>query len=309
MEKLQPLVYILLGTLNGEKFIIEQLESIYNQDYSNWRLFISDDGSTDQTIKIISNYQKKWGQHKLQYIQGPKRGFAINFLSMACNANIKADYFAFCDQDDIWLPQKLSVAVKELIKLNANSVAMYCGRTKYVDSNKNFLGFSSRFIHPKTFRNALVQSVGGGNTMVFSYQLKIILESIGIHEISSHDWWVYQIVTGVGGDVIYDLIPYVEYRQHNKALIGENRSINAKADRFLALFLGQFKVSIQKNLIILMKYKSILTTENMQTLELFNKIRNSKLKDRVRLLSICGIYRQTWQGTLSLFIAAIFKKI
>jgi len=309
MRKEKPLIYILLGTLNGDKFLVEQLESIYNQNYQNWRLLISDDGSTDKTTKIITNYQKIWGQQKLQFIQGPKEGFAKNFLSMACNSNIKADYYAFCDQDDIWLPEKLSIAVENLNKLPTNSVAMYCGRTKYVDSHKNFLGFSARFIHPKTFRNALVQSVGGGNTMVFTNQLKLIIESIGVHDISSHDWWVYQIVTGVGGDVIYDLNPYVEYRQHAHALIGENRSINAKTDRFFALFSGEFKLAIQKNLIILMKYKNLFTKENMQTLELFCKLRNSKLKDRIRLLNICGLYRQTWQGTLSLFIAALFGKI
>ena len=105
MNSSQPSVAILMATFNGEKFLAEQLDSLQIQTISNWRLYVSDDGSSDGTMDIIKRYQVLWGADKLQYRPGPQKGFAQNFLSLACDPDIKADYYAFCDQDDVWLPE------------------------------------------------------------------------------------------------------------------------------------------------------------------------------------------------------------
>lgn len=111
-----PSVAILMGTFNGEKYLAEQLDFLEAQTVTNWRLYVSDDGSTDATLDIIHRYQSKWGTDKIQYRLGPQKGFAQNFLSLACDTSIKADYYAFCDQDDVWLPEKLRVV--DLSKLS-----------------------------------------------------------------------------------------------------------------------------------------------------------------------------------------------
>ena len=103
----QASVAILLATFNGEKFLAEQLDSLQAQSVKNWRLYVSDDGSTDSTVDIIKRYQEAWGSDKLHYRLGPQKGFAQNFLGLACDPEIKADFYAFCDQDDFWLPKKL----------------------------------------------------------------------------------------------------------------------------------------------------------------------------------------------------------
>ena len=100
-------VAILLGTYNGERFLEAQLDSLESQTARHWKLYVSDDGSTDATLDIIQRYQSKWSADKIQYQLGPQKGFAQNFLSLACDPDIKADYFAFCDQDDVWLPEKI----------------------------------------------------------------------------------------------------------------------------------------------------------------------------------------------------------
>ena len=110
-KKNTPHICILMSTYNGEKFINEQLQSIENQTHKNWRVVISDDGSSDNTIAIAKQFQEKWGNNRLEIRTGPQQGFCLNFLSMACDTNIKADLYAFSDQDDVWMKEKLERAI------------------------------------------------------------------------------------------------------------------------------------------------------------------------------------------------------
>ena len=85
------LVAILMGTMNGARFLPEQLDSLAAQAHQNWFLIASDDGSTDDTLRILQAYQAKWPTGKLIIREGSKQGFCANFLSIACDPSIKAD--------------------------------------------------------------------------------------------------------------------------------------------------------------------------------------------------------------------------
>ena len=305
-----PSVVILMATLNGEAFLDQQLDSIELQDFKNWRLIVSDDGSTDQTLEILSSRQAKWGESKLEIRVGRQKGFATNFLSLAIDPTIQADYFAFCDQDDYWLPEKLSKAIEHL----ANGVIhgkpnLYCGRTIYTDASLKKIGMSPLFVHPKSFRNAIIQSIAGGNTMVFDTNFKKLLETIGLVEIVSHDWWLYQLATGTAGRVVYDPVPTILYRQHHKNLVGENGGIWSKIKRLTMLLDGRFKNWNDINTVALLKNKDHLDHINAEILALFIRMRTARLKDRLRLMEVCGLYRQSWHGTISLIFAALLKKL
>ena len=305
-----PRVAVLMGTLNGEGYLEQQLDSLGHQDFLNWRLIVSDDGSTDKTLKILRERQKKWGPSKLEIRSGPAQGFATNFLSLAIDASIDADYYAFCDQDDYWLPNKISKAVKILSTLTkVTGPKLYCGRAQYVDRTLEKLGMSPLFVHPLSFRNALIQSIAGGNTMTFDTNCKKLIEKTGLLEIVSHDWWLYQLVTGASGHVIYDPIPTILYRQHANNAIGENRSLRGKLKRLSRLLNGSFSGWNDVNIAALVKSKEYLHHEAVVILELFVQLRNARIKDRLRLVQVCGLYRQTWKGTLSLMMAAVFKKL
>jgi glycosyltransferase involved in cell wall biosynthesis len=200
-----PAIFILMGTYNGEAFLAEQLLSIENQSHKNWRLVISDDGSSDATLTIAREFQKKWGSDRLAIREGPIQGFCTNFLSMACDPTIKADYYAFSDQDDVWNNDKLSKALRYFTAENhLETPRLYCGRVQLADKNLVLLGLSPLFEMPRSFRNALVQSIAGGNTMVFNQSAKELLEKAGLQHVVSHDWWLYQIIKGAGGVVYYD---------------------------------------------------------------------------------------------------------
>lgn len=305
-----PLVAILLCTYKGARFLAEQLDSLEGQTHQNWIVIASDDGSTDQTLEILRQYQAKWPAGKLTIRSGPQKGFCQNFLYLACDPEIKADYYAFCDQDDVWLPSKLEVAFKNIVANQSVDVPyLYCGRTDYVNENLKKIGCSPLFAFPRAFRNALIQSIAGGNTMVFNQSGKNVLEKVGVVKHPSHDWWLYQLFTGVGGMVFYDPNSQVLYRQHKNALVGGNNSFMATAERISMVFHGEFRRWSEQNIAILCAVKPLLTHGSQETLELFKKLRDAKLRDRFRLMEVAGLYRQTWRGTISLLLAAIFKKI
>ena len=303
-------VCILMGTYNGEAFLADQLLSIENESHTNWRLIISDDGSTDSTLTIAKSFQDKWGSDRLEIRAGPQQGFCTNFLSLACDPTIQADFYAFSDQDDVWMVDKLARALAYFDTVNNEDLPrVYGSRTQLVDEHLTPIGYSPLFALPRSFRNALVQSIAGGNTMVFNQRAKMVLEKTGLQQVVSHDWWLYQLIKGVGGVVFYDPQPSLLYRQHNGALVGHNCGFKAKLDRIFYVFNGRFKAWNTLNYQALIAVRHVLTIDNQVILESFNRLRGARFKDRVRLLEVCGLYRQTWQGTLSLWLATLINKI
>ena len=180
---------ILLGSFNGELFIQEQLNSIISQTHTDWKIIVSDDGSQDATCALVQSVAESLGYGRMVLRQGPGKGFVQNFLSMACDPKLRAKFYAFADQDDVWLPQKLERALSILDCPELKETpALYCGRTTYVNTELKVTGQSPYFKKTPHFKNALVQSLAGGNTMVFNDPLKKILEHIGTVDVVSHDW-------------------------------------------------------------------------------------------------------------------------
>jgi glycosyltransferase involved in cell wall biosynthesis len=302
-------VCILMTSFNGEKFICEQLESVFSQTFENWQLFISDDGSTDKTIEIILEYQKKWGK-KIHLRNGPQKGFAENFLSMACDKNLIADFYAFCDQDDVWLPQKLEVAINQISNscLN-NEPYLYCGRTLSVDAQLKAIGQSAFFKQPPSFNNALVQSIAGGNTMVFNRASKLVIETVGVVPTPSHDWWLYLLISGVGGKVFYDPTPWVLYRQHENSIVGENNSFFNKFKRLIKLLNGRFKTWTDANIKCMQMSENVFTYSANESLNILIHLRQLSLLNKITNMKSFRFYRQSSFQNLILKIAFLMNKI
>jgi glycosyltransferase involved in cell wall biosynthesis len=298
-----------MTSYNGEKFIRQQLESIFSQTFKNWQLIISDDGSTDKTIEIVFEYQKIWGE-KIQLRNGPQKGFAENFLSMACDRNLIADFYAFCDQDDVWLPQKLEIAIKQIRNACLNNEPfLYCGRTVSVDEKLKTTGQSTLFKKPPSFDNALVQSIAGGNTMVFNRACKLVIQTVGVVPTPSHDWWLYLLISGVGGKVFYDPKPLVLYRQHENSIFGENKSFFNRFKRLFILFDGRFKVWIDTNIKCLQMAENTLTYRADESLNILLNISQLSLSRKIINLKYFRFYRQSSLQNLILKIALLMNKI
>lgn len=302
-------VAILLCTYDGQQYLAEQLDSIEGQTYPQWDIWASDDGSVDNTRDLLEIYQNKWGGHL--FIQtGPKKGFAANFLSLIINPTISADYYAYSDQDDIWEADKLSRALTWLETISPHIPAMYCSRTKYINQDGVELGLSTNFSGPLGFRNALAQSIAGGNTMVFNQAARDLVAKTPIHEdVVSHDWWTYLLVTGNGGHVYFDQYPTVRYRQHGNNIAGQNITFGARMARVKALFAGRYTAWNNTNIRALNQVRHVLTEENRNVLDMFAYARKRTLIPR--LLGVCrsGVYRQPVLGNFSFFVAAILNKL
>lgn len=303
-------VAVLLCTYNGEKYLSEQLDSIANQTYKNWTIYVSDDGSNDKTLQILERYRVKIGNHRLHIFEGPKEGFAKNFLSLIKRKEIEAAYFAFSDQDDIWLKNKLERSIMQIKSFPSNTPTLYCSRTLLFSDYKKTSIKSPLFKLPPSFENSLVQSLAGGNTMMINNRSRELLKKIDDnYKIISHDWIAYLIVSGCGGIVIYDPEPTLLYRQHEANLIGGNMKFKDRLIRLQNVFKGSFTEWNHYNLLIINSLKNQLTEKNRLTLKHFEEARHSNLLKRVSLIKSSGVYRQTVAGNISLLIATILKKI
>ncbi|XBS69868.1 glycosyltransferase family 2 protein [Acerihabitans sp. KWT182] len=308
-KKIALKVAILMGTYNAQEFLESQLNSIAAQSFNEWTVWISDDGSRDNSLAIITEFQNKWGAERVVLLQGPQKGFAENFMSLVCNPAIRADYYAYADQDDIWETNKLVRALALLNGKGDQLPVMYCSRTRLIDEHDRELGLSPLFTKQPSFANALMQSLGGGNTMVFNHAARQLLLEAGRVSIISHDWWTYLVVTGCGGSVIYDAYPSVRYRQHSNNLVGTNKGWSNHMIRLRRLWRGEFKKWIDCNILALQQIKRKLNRENAQRLHCFTMARKIWLLPRLVILKQSGIYRQTLLGNLGLLIAALFRKV
>lgn len=303
-------VAILLTTYNGEKYLREQLDSISRQTHRNWKLYVSDDGSTDATLDILAQFQAKHGADRVRLLHGPRKGFAQNFLSLVRNPSIQADYFAFCDQDDVWFENKLERSLVRLQALGECVPAVYCSRTRLVDEKGRIIGYSPRFKRAPSFRNALVQSLAGANTMLLNQPARALLARIpATAPVVSHDWLCYLVVSGSSGEVIYDAKPSLDYRQHGGNLIGSNSSWRDRLVRIRRMFSGTFRQWNQDNLFTLRQCADSLDERSRQTIVLFERARQASLLRRFCLLRKAGVYRQTALGTVGLILAASIGRL
>ncbi len=302
-------VAILLAVKDGALFLPEQLESYVQQTHTDWSLHVSDDGSNDKTVEIVQDFARRVS-NLVTLRSGPCAGPNSNFFSLIRDASIEADYFAFSDQDDVWCPDKLERALDLVPTAPGDLPALYGARTELIDREGRHSGFSMEFKKPPSFRNALVQSIAGGNTMVFNRAARELLKRVTDGNVVIHDWVTYIVVSAVGGTIFYDRKPSVRYRQHADNLVGANLSFRARARRVKMLLEGQWQEWNSIHLKELERLLPDITDENRKVLKSFVQMREADgLVERCWHLRKSGVYRQTLLGELGLLFAAIFRKV
>lgn len=303
-------VAILLATYNGERFLGEQLESFQRQHHTNWCVWASDDGSADSTPNILKEWGAKVGIERLHVLRGPSQGSSKNFLSMVHNTGIRADYYAYSDQDDVWEDDKLTRAVEWLSAQPSNEPALYCTRTRLVDEAGRELGVSELFSRPPSFANALMQNITGGNTMVFNDAARqLLLEVPATQPLVIHDWWTYIVVSAVGGAICFDPYPSVRYRQHGANLIGMSVEGPSWSSRIRKLFTQEFRRNGDLNVAALTYLRPKFSPEAERIFSLYAEARQRWLVPRVLGVRRAGLYRLTRMGDLGLLAAVVMNKL
>ncbi|MGE3771129.1 MAG: glycosyltransferase family 2 protein [Bdellovibrionales bacterium] len=304
----QPRVAILLATYNSARFLPEQLESIRRQTHGNWVLLVSDDGSTDGTHALLDQFRITCG-HEVIVQSGPRKGFFPNFQALVLSDKVVADYYAFCDHDDIWHDDKIANAISMMRDVPSSTPALYGARTLLVNGDNMPVGHSTLFRRQPSFQNALVQNIAGGNTMLFNHAARDIWLRTGAVDVPAHDWWMYQIVSAAGGVVRYDPRPCLRYRQHGANEIGDNQSLRGMWIRIQQGLQGKFREWNNKNIAALERLSFCITPVNLTIFTTFKDSRRKPPLKRLKMLRQAGVYRQTLVGNIFVFGAALLGKL
>jgi glycosyltransferase involved in cell wall biosynthesis len=208
-------VHILLSTYNGENYLQELLDSLERQNWPDLEIHIRDDGSSDKSAGIIRTFcsESRFATH---FSQGSNIGVNSSFMTLLRDAGGDHALYAFCDQDDIWLPDKIRRAVEHIESTQQPASTLYCSRLEYVDNNLGHLGYSAI---PRTigFSNAVVENIATGCSVVFGERIRTLMLQARPEDMMMHDWWAY-LVASAFGHVVYDDQPVIRYRQHADAV-------------------------------------------------------------------------------------------
>lgn len=213
-------VAVLMSSYNGENYIFQQINSILNQHNVNIKIYIRDDGSTDDTLKILERFKDN-----VTVFRDENIGLKKSFGSLIWNENIKADFYAFSDQDDVWDADKLFTAITALSEING--VGMYASNQRVVDNNLNFIkplyGYENEDLpYPeyKNFKDCFLHCNYFGNTIVLNENaMRVIRNYRPSNMIVQHDTWV-SIIVYMFGTIVFDSTMHSSYRQHSKNVVG-----------------------------------------------------------------------------------------
>jgi rhamnosyltransferase len=313
-----PGINILLACYNGEKFIGEQIESILNQTYKNWLLYIRDDNSTDNTEKIIREYERE--NSRIHFVRDEKGnlGSCQNFSLLINAVKNENKYVMFCDQDDVWLPNKIENTIKAMLDLESRNgencpLLVYTNFT-YVDQLlkpiKAKMKFNATKISNLSFSHILAQNPIYGCTMMINKRLVELVGTIPI-EAENHDYWIALVASAFGKILRLDK-RLIFYRQHSN-----NISTNFDNSSFLKRFkriviqkknFQDFRAKLKMSLAFKKLY--YLQLSNSQKVVIDDFIAFSKNKSLLLLLKNIknGLRRQTFNQTILFYCSILFSK-
>lgn len=303
-----PRVTILLATYNGAPYLNAQLASYAAQKDVDWDLWVSDDGSQDETQAIIAAFQKQQaGRHDIRVLTGPGRGSAANFMHLLTHPDLPTDRpIALSDQDDVWHPGKLARALSVLS--NLAPLTLYGAQSIHTDADLTPIGQSRMPTRAPSFCNALVQNIVSGHSTVMPPAVVELVRQAGVPaDIPYHDWWLYQLVTGAGGHVHIDDARTIDYRQHRQNVMGAHAGLRASLVRIGQVLGHSYGDWVATNMQALGRVRTLLTPENQSVLDAINGAPKGLL--RAAALSRLGIYRQSRAGTASLYAAAALGRV
>ncbi|MFV2033996.1 MAG: glycosyltransferase family 2 protein [Halocynthiibacter sp.] len=304
---------ILMALYNGAKYLEAQLDSFSDQSVTDWDLLISDDGSTDESLAIIATFAERMRgrSHSITVVKGPKKGFAMNFLSLIARVSTSADWIALSDQDDVWLPEKLERGKTHLARSPVARPALYCSRTWICDANLGNRRLSEFPARLPGFRNALVQNIAAGNTIMLNRAACDLARNLAgeIKALVAHDWWLYQLITGIGGDLAYDIEPTLLYRQHKANNFGANSGWRAHISRLSMVRRGQLRDWNEINIVALQGAADQFSAENQTCFRDFAELRRLTILHRLHRLYKLGLYRQSRLSTAAFWLAAGLRRI
>ena len=270
-------VAVIMSTYNGEKFIREQLDSILAQTYKNIEIIVRDDGSKDNTVAIVKEYIQKHSNIVLH--EGENLGFIKSFFELLTLA--EADYYSYADQDDVWMENKIELAVKSLNALDDEKPNLAFGNSDYYDEDMKFIGPGPKN-KKVSFVKALFSCCGQGMTMTVNKKTRDMIIESTPKTCFFHDWWTYLVCMGLG-NVAYDNVTTVKYRRRKENATSEGQGyFRLLAWRIKHLLVDDGMKDIKQQMINFREYYYYqLSDENKKIIKLFSE-RNTSLENTFR---------------------------
>lgn len=227
---------VLLATYNGEAYLNEQLDSLFQQTVSDFVIYVHDDGSNDGTLDILKKYQGN-NPGRIVLLEGaPLKSAKANFLWML--EQVEADYYLFCDQDDVWFENKIEKELS-IIQQISNDVACVFSDMMVVDKDlskisESFIRYIGRNPYNIAYTQILIDNPAAGCTMCISRGLRdavIAVDKVDLNNIPMHDAYILEIAALTGEIQVIDE-PLVYYRQTGNNTMGaKNESTEEKLQR------------------------------------------------------------------------------
>jgi glycosyltransferase involved in cell wall biosynthesis len=296
-------VAILLATYNGATYLREQLDSFLAQDHGDWTLYWRDDGSTDATTAIMDDFAARVGQGRCVRVAEPdgRLGVLGSFLALLRAASPglgERDATAFADQDDVWLPRKLSRGMAALAKTPPGQPALYFARQILVDEHLRRLGLSAPLAIKPGFPAALTQNVAAGCTVLLNRAAATLVAGSAPPEGTLHDWWSYILVSAVGGRIVADPEPTILYRQHGGNAIGAASSRLRRAIAAARRGPGPFMRDFARHLDSLAAHAALLSPTAARDLTVLRRAVADGPLRRLHALQLPGLKRNHWSEGL-----------
>lgn len=303
-------VEILLATYNGEKYLIEQIESIIKQSHRNWVLKIRDDDSSDNTLKIINSYCHSYPD-KIFLIKGngTGKGAKNNFWELIKSSS--GDVVMCCDQDDVWHENKIERTLIFFNKGSNNTPRLVYTDLNVVDENltninDSFQQFSGIRGNRNTLNFLLCENVVTGCTMMFNNILRDqVLRLENIETIKMHDYWIALVASAIG-EIEYLGEPTIHYRQHENNVVGA-RGIDGIFK--IKHLIESYKKAVSNNIyyieqakILYQYYNLNLTSENRELLYDFMTLKNKNKIARMATMVKYKIYKYNLIKRLGLIL-------
>ncbi|MGT2932480.1 glycosyltransferase family 2 protein [Streptococcus catagoni] len=285
----KPKVMICLATYNAEKYLPEQMDSLLSQTYSNWVCKIRDDGSTDQTLSIINDYCKK--DPRFDFINPRERnnlGSHRSFYELVKCA--QADYYFFCDQDDVWKDNKIEVFLARVGKDTNEPTLVYSTWTS-VDENLNFL--SENDAQTQINEQIAFNQINGMSIMI-NHPLATIWK---YKDWGSHDSYISLLALAVG-EIIYIPESTILWRRQKKS-----ESIENYGRKYgLKTFWEMMNASFVRADLILKDYSELMQDDRKTFFQQFVDLSDANFIKRASLLGTLKLRRKSLLETLSMNI-------
>lgn len=295
-------VTILLSTHNGSRFIGDQLTSFTRQNDEDWALRWRDDASGDDTRRLLAEFDRGAARGRSAPLADDGRHLGImgSFLALlrARLAERPGGLIAFSDQDDVWLPEKLTRGEAALASVDPDRPALYCARQMLVDRRLRTLALSPELRRPPGFPAALTQNIATGCTVMLNAAAARLIASVAAPSRSLHDWWAYLLVAASGGTILFDDVPVVLYRQHPGNAVGAARSPLRRGAGALRRGPGGFMSLLRSHVGALKEASPLLSAPARAVLcELESALAGSAAR-RLRTLRRLDLGRQTFGETV-----------